>query len=214
MKIWDVTMTIKPSMAVWKGRDAKRPVLTITRDYDENGEGARETHLAFDMHTGTHIDAPLHFVYQGGTMNDIPLTKLVRPVKVIDLTYVVNKIGVDDLDETLIQKGDFILFKTRNSFEDILENEFVYISSAAAKRLAELEIEGVGLDALGVERDQPDHGTHHAILGAGIIIIEGLALAEVPQGEYFMIAAPLKVDQLEAAPTRVLLTELPLQAKS
>lgn len=214
MKIWDVTMAIKPSMPVWKGRDAKRPVFTITRDYDENGEGARETHLAFDMHTGTHIDAPLHFVHQGKTMNEIPLSKLIRPVKVIDLTHVNDTIEVDDLDEGLIQKGDFILFKTRNSFEDILESEFVYISSSAAKRLAELKIEGVGIDALGVERDQPDHATHHAILGAGIIIIEGLDLAEVAQGEYFMIAAPLKVDQLEAAPTRVLLTELPLDAKS
>lgn len=207
MKIWDVSMAIEPGMPVWKGRETKKPLSTITRDFVD-GVGARETHLALDMHTGTHIDAPLHFVYGGQTMDDIPLSKLIRPVKVIDLTTVSEAIKAEHLNGDLIGKGDFILFKTRNSLEDILEGEFVYITTEAAKRLVELGVEGVGLDALGVERDQPDHGTHHALLGAGIIIIEGLCLGEIDAGEYFMIAAPLKVKGLEAAPTRVLLTEL------
>lgn len=208
MKIWDVTMSIKPDMPVWKGRDSKRPVFTITRDYVA-GEGARETHLAFDMHTGTHIDAPLHFVYGGNTMDDLPLRKLVRPVKVFDLSFVEDRIEEEHFAELPIQTGDFVLLKTRNSLEDILEQEFVYITSGAAKRLVELGVEGVGIDALGVERDQPDHGTHHALLGANVVIIEGLRLAEVPAGEYLMMAAPLKIADVEAAPARVLLTELP-----
>ncbi|NMA60618.1 MAG: cyclase family protein, partial [Firmicutes bacterium] len=129
-------------------------------------------------------------------------------VKVLDLTMVQDAIKGEHLEGALIEKGDFILLKTRNSLEDILEGEFVYITTEAAERLVELGVEGVGLDALGVERDQPDHGTHHALLGAGIIIIEGLCLGEIEAGEYFMIAAPLKVVGLEAAPTRVFLTEL------
>lgn len=208
MKIWDVSMTIEPNMFVWKGRDTKRPEFTITRDYDASGEGARETKVAMDMHTGTHIDAPLHFVHKGETMDSISLDKLLRPVKVFDLTAVEDVIEPDDLVELDIQKGDFILLKTRNSIEDIVEGNFIYISGAAAQKLVELGVEGVGIDALGVERDQPDHDTHHALLGAKIIIIEGLRLGEVASGDYFMIAAPLKVDSLEAAPTRVLLTEL------
>lgn len=207
MKIWDVSMPIEPKMSVWKGRDSKRPVFTITRDFVD-GVGARETNVALDMHTGTHIDAPLHFVHGGKTMDEIPLSKLLRPVKVLDLTMVQDAIKGEHLEGALIEKGDFILLKTRNSLEDILEGEFVYITTEAAERLVELGVEGVGLDALGVERDQPDHGTHHALLGAGIIIIEGLCLGEIEAGEYFMIAAPLKVVGLEAAPTRVFLTEL------
>lgn len=207
MKIWDVTMWIEPKMPVWKGREAKRPVFTITRDFID-GVGARETNVALDMHTGTHIDAPLHFVHKGKTMDNIPLNKLVRPVKVLDLTNVTDSIQGSDFERFSIQRGDFILLKTRNSLEDILEGNFVYISTDGAHRLVELGVEGVGLDALGVERDQADHGTHHALLGGGVIIIEGLALEEITEGEYFMIAAPLKVRGLEAAPTRVLLTEL------
>ncbi len=207
MRIWDVSMNIASTMPVWKGRDAKRPVLTITRDY-EGDQGARETHLALDMHTGTQIDAPLHFMREGSTMDEIPLSKLIRPVKVFDLTSVVDAIRPEHLDESQINQDDFVFFRTRNSVEDVLEQDFVYISSDAAKRLVELGVEGVGLDALGVERDQADHGTHHALLGAGIIIIEGLRLGEVEEGEYLMIAAPLKIDGVEAAPARVLLTDL------
>lgn len=207
MKIWDVSMTIEPSMYVWKGRDSKRPEFTITRDYVD-GEGARETHVGMDMHTGTHIDAPLHFIFEGQTMGSIPLEKLLRPVKVFDLTAVDEVITQQDLEKLDINQGDFVLFKTRNSLEDIIESNFIYISSSAAEKLVDLGVEGVGIDALGVERDQPDHGTHNALLGAGVIIIEGLRLKEVDQGQYFMIAAPLKVDSLEAAPARVLLTEL------
>lgn len=207
MRIWDISMDIHPDMPVWKGREGKRPIFTITRDYVD-GQGARETRVEMDMHTGTHIDAPLHFIYQGQTMDSIPIEKLVRKAKVVDLTHVNDAISPDDLDEEWIKEGDFVLFKTRNSYEDILEKEFVYIQDQAAQRLVDIGVQGVGLDALGVERDQPEHGTHMVLLGAGVVIIEGLRLAHVPQGEYLMIAAPLKVVGLEAAPTRVLLTEL------
>lgn len=200
-------MTIEPTMPVWKGRDTKRPILTITRDFAK-GQGAQETHLAFDLHTGTHIDAPLHFVQGGRTMDEIALSQLIRPVKVFDLTEVSEVINPEHLDGLPIAAGDFVLLKTRNSLEDILEEDFVFVGSEAAKRFVELGVEGVGLDALGVERDQADHGTHHALLGAGIIIIEGLRLGEVAEGEYLMIAAPLKVAGVEAAPARVILTDL------
>lgn len=207
MRIWDISMTIEPNMPVWKGREAKKPVFTITRDF-KDGDSARETHVAFDMHTGTHIDAPLHFVQHGQSIDGISLSRLVRPVKVLDLTSVTGAILPEHLEKNVVQEGDFVLLKTRNSLEDILEGEFVYISAKAAQYLASIRIDGVGIDALGVERDQPDHGTHHALLGAGIVIIEGLRLAEVEEGEYLMIAAPLKVANLEAAPARVLLTTL------
>lgn len=205
-------MTIEPSMPVWKGRAGKRPTFTITRDFLD-GQGARETHLSLDMHTGTHIDAPLHFIPGGQAVDGISLSRLIRPVRVFDYTQVSEAIMPKHLDESQIGRGDFVLFKTRNSLEEILETDFVFISSKAAERLVELGVAGVGVDALGVERDQADHGTHRALLGAGVIIIEGLRLAEVVEGDYWMIAAPLKISNVEAAPARVLLTDFPLEWK-
>ena len=93
MKIWDVSMDIHPDMPVWKGRVVKRPIFTITRDYVD-GQEARETRVEMDMHTGTHIDAPLHFVYQGQTMDGIPIEQLVRKAKVVDLTHVHDAISL------------------------------------------------------------------------------------------------------------------------
>lgn len=208
MRIWDVSMPIHREMPVWKGRDTKRPQLNITRDFQEDGSGGRETQLVMDAHTGTHIDAPLHFVYGGKTLDQIPIEQLIRKVKVIDLSNIEHVILPEHFGDHGISRGDFVLLKTLNSIEPILEQEFVYISGPAAQALVDLGVVGVGIDALGVERDQPDHATHMALLSAGVIIIEGLRLGNVPAGEYLMIAAPLKVLGVEAAPARVILTDL------
>ncbi len=207
MRIWDISMPVNPEMPVWKGREEKRPHFIITRDF-QNGQGGRETRLIMDAHTGTHIDAPLHFVQGGKTLDQIPLEQLIRKVKVIDLSAIEDVIRPEHFAGHGISRGDFILFKTLNSTEPILEKDFVYISGEAAQALVELGVAGVGIDALGVERDQPDHATHLALLKAGIIIIEGLRLDHVPAGEYLMIAAPLKIVGVEAAPARVILTDL------
>ena len=83
--------------------------------------------------------------------------------------------------------------------------EFVYVTGEAAEYLVNVGIDGVGIDALGIERSQPDHRTHRLVLSHGILIIEGLQLAEVPPGEYMMSALPLAVPGAEAAPARVVL---------
>lgn len=204
MRIYDISMPIHEGMPVWKDKEEKRPDLTIIRDY-ENGQGGRETRLALDMHTGTHIDAPLHFVFQGATMESIPLTTLVRPVRVLDLTHVRGSIGVDDLAPFSIQGGEFVLLKTSNSFAEGWDSDFVFVDGTGAEHLASRGVAGVGIDALGIERSQPDHETHRQLLGASVVIIEGLRLKSVEPGEYFMVAAPLRVPDVEAAPARVLL---------
>mgnify|MGYP000980419442 CR=1 FL=1 len=207
MRIWDISMPVHAEMPVWKGKEDKRPQLVTTRDF-ENGRGARETRLVMDAHTGTHIDAPLHFVPEGKTLDQIPIEQLIRRARVVDLSDIEEVIRPEHLSGHGIARGDFVLLKTLNSTEPILERDFVYISGAAAQALVDIGVAGVGIDALGVERDQPEHDTHRILLGAGVIIIEGLRLGHVPAGEYLMIAAPLKILGVEAAPARVILTDL------
>jgi arylformamidase len=99
-----------------------------------------------------------------------------------------------------------VLLKSRNSFEDILEGDFVYLDGTGAQHLKDRGVIGVGSDALGIERAQPAHETHKALLGCGIVILEGLRLADVPEGEYLLVAAPVKI-RAEAAPVRAILLE-------
>jgi arylformamidase len=200
MKFYDVTAPIFEGMPVYKNKTEKQPKLTsVTNDY------VTESRIDMDVHTGTHIDAPLHMVKGGDTFETISLDRLVGPCKLFDLTHVNDKITKDDIAALDIQENDFVLFKTKNSLEDAFNFEFIYVAEDAARYLADQKVRGVGIDALGIERSQPGHPTHKTLFSAGVIVIEGLRLKEVPEGSYFMVAAPLKLVGTDAAPARVLL---------
>jgi arylformamidase len=202
MKIYDVTAPIFEGMPVYKNKPEKQPKFsTVTNDY------VTESRVDMDVHTGTHIDAPLHMVKNGETFETISLEKLVGTCKVFDVTNVEDKILKADITHLDIQENDFVLFKTKNSFDKAFNFEFIYVAEDAAQYLAEKKVRGVGIDALGVERSQPGHPTHKTLFGNNIIIIEGLRLKDVPEGQYFMVAAPLKLVGTDAAPARVLLFE-------
>lgn len=206
MKIIDISMPIEENMQVYKNRDIKKPEFEVMRDFS-NGGTVRETKVHLDVHTGTHVDAHLHVFEEGQTIDEIPLEQLVKPCKVFDFSHVKDGITSEDLLGCEIESGDFVLFKTQNSMENEFNVEFVYIKEDAARYLAEKNISGVGVDALGVERDQPGHPTHKTLMNANVVIIEGLRLGHVQAGQYFMVAAPLKLQQLDAAPARVFLME-------
>jgi arylformamidase len=189
-------------MPVYKNKPEKQPSF----DTSQNGH-VTETRIAMDVHTGTHVDAPLHMVPGGDTIETLPLEKLVRKAKVIDLTNAEDSINAEDLAGKDIQKGDFVLFKTKNSWDKEFNFEFIYVNHEAAKTLAEIGVSGVGIDALGVERAQENHPTHKQLFKNEIIIIEGLQLKDVPEGEYLMVAAPLKIRGLDASPARIVLIE-------
>jgi arylformamidase len=202
MKIYDVSLPIYEGMPVYKNKPEKQPSF----DTSQNGH-VTETRIAMDVHTGTHVDAPLHMVPGGDTIETLPLEKLVRKAKVIDLTTAEDSINAEDLAGKDIQKGDFVLLKTKNSWDKEFNFEFIYVNHEAAKTLAEIGVSGVGIDALGVERAQENHPTHKQLFKTEIIIIEGLQLKDVPEGEYLMVAAPLKIRGLDAAPARIVLIE-------
>ncbi|MEW9121800.1 MAG: cyclase family protein [Thermotaleaceae bacterium] len=205
MKIYDISMKIHQNMAVYKNKEEKRPRLEILRDYQESD--AYESRITLEMHTGTHLDMPLHMIKDGKTIDMLELKKVVRYCKVLDFSMVSEKISRIDLEQKEIERGDFLLFKTKNSLSEEFEPDFVYLDALGAAYLKEMGVEGVGIDALGIERAQPGHETHKILLEAEIVIVEGLRLRAIEEGEYFLFAAPLLIGEAEAAPIRALLLE-------
>lgn len=205
MKVYDISLPVTEDMPVYKGKPEKRPVFGIASDF-ATGQ-VYETRLEMNLHTGTHLDAARHVFPQGGTVDGIALCNVVCKCKVLDLLKVPVKITAEDLAVQDIGTGDFILLKTRNSYQPVLEGQFVYLAESGAKYLADKKVCGVGIDALGIERDQPGHPVHRLLLGAGMPVLEGLNLKAPPAGSYLLIAAPIHIIGVEAAPVRALLLE-------
>lgn len=203
MKLYDISMTVSPEIMTYKSNPANKPDFHVQADFTNASH--YETKVTSNLHTGTHIDAPLHMIENGATMESYDLERFITPCRVLDLTQVVDRIHKEDLEGFNIQPDEFLLFKTKNSWDVTFNNEFVFLAEDGAKYLAAIGINGAGTDALGIERSQPDHMTHKTLLGNGIIIIEGLRLAEVPAGAYQLIALPVKLANVEASPTRAVL---------
>lgn len=205
MKIYDVSTLIHPEMIVYKNKEDKKPIITVVNDYFRGT--SYESRVLLDMHVGTHMDAPLHMVEGGMTIDEQDLYKCVTDCKVFDLSHINEKINMEDIEKYEINEGDFIIFKTRNSFAIEFDFKFVFISTEVARFLASKKIKGVGIDALSVERDQPNHETHDALLRNNIAILEGLSLKDIKEGKYFLISLPLKIKGAEGAPCRAILIE-------
>lgn len=205
MSLYDISMAVSPEIITYKNNPANKPVFETQADFTNSSH--YETKVTTNLHTGTHIDAPLHMIEGGATMDAYELSRFITPCRVLDLTHVVGKITKEDLIPFAPKAGEFLLFKTKNSWDEAFNFDFVFLAGDGAAYLAEVGIHGVGTDALGIERSQPDHETHKALLGQGIIILEGLRLKAVPAGAYQLIALPVKLSGTEAAPTRAVLIE-------
>ncbi len=204
-KMYDISMPISTTMPVYKGKEEKRPKLTVESDFTTGK--AYESRLEMNLHTGTHLDRPLHMLPGGNTMDTLEIDQLLTECKVIDLLEVKEKITKQDLIGKNIIEGDFILLKTKNSYEDILEKDFIYVEKSGAEYLAEQRIKGIGIDSLGIECNQPEHETHLSLMNAGVHILEGLMLKDIKEGRYFLIALPLHILGTEAAPVRAVLLQ-------
>ncbi len=143
----------------------------------------------------------------GKTSDTLDLSKLIRSVKVFDLTHVHEVIDRKDLQTLDLQPQDFVLFKTQNSYQETFNFRFVYVNQDAASYLVSKGVVGVGIDALGIERDQSGHPTHHILMNQDVIIIEGLRLKDVPEGRYHMFALPIKMKGVEALLLSIILVE-------
>lgn len=205
MKIHDISMTISEDMPVYKNLEKKKPKFINVDNYENASH--YETNLEINLHTGTHVDFPLHMIENGSTSDSERLSNYITQASVYDLTHLNECIKKEDIDRLGIKKGDFVLFKTKNSFDDAFNFEFVYVEKMAAKYLSELGVIGVGIDTLGIERAQKNHETHKYLLEKDIVILEGIRLKDIKPGNYQLIALPIKIKSVEASFCRAVLIE-------
>lgn len=190
-------------MQVYKNREEKKPKIFAQKRIQE--DCINETAITMNLHTGTHVDAPYHMQEDGVTIEQLDIRRLITPCRVLDLTHVEDGISKADLEGCNIQESEFLLFKTRNSFVEVFEPEFIYLKACGAEYLVEKGVKGVGIDALGVERAQPGHPTHKTLMGNDILIVEGLRLKEIEAESYTLCALPIYIQGVDGAPARAVL---------
>jgi len=202
----DVSVPLRTGMASWPGD----PPVRIHRVSDiENGDGANLTQINMSAHSGTHMDAPLHFYENGKGIEAVPFSALIGPARVIEITDP-ETIRAEVLAEQNIQPGERILFKTRNSArnwpDEPFTADFVYLETDAARFLAESGVRIIGVDYLSVAGyGKNEAEVHRALLGAGIWVIEGLYMDAVSPGTYEMICLPIRLAESDGAPVRAVL---------
>lgn len=167
--------------------------------------------LKLGSHSGTHIDAPHHFVDGGKTVDRLSLEALVGPVRVLDLTGVESSIDREQLESSGLEGVTRLLLKTSNSglwsSADFSE-DYVSLSGSAADYLVNLGIVLLGIDYLSIEQfKSEDYHVHHALLGAGVVVLEGIDLGQVEAGDYELVCLPLKIRGGDGAPARAILID-------
>lgn len=202
----DISLPIRNGMVHWPGD----PPVQIERVMDlELGDSHVLSKLSLGSHTGTHIDAPLHFIKGGMSVSEMPLNVTNGRARVIGISDK-ERINIWEITGQNIRKGQRVLFKTRNSTllwnSDKFDENFVFMSEEAARFLVDCRVDLVGVDYLSVGGFKKNGAEiHRILLEAGIWIIEGLNLSGVIPGEYELICLPLKITGGDAAPARAAL---------
>jgi arylformamidase len=211
MKIFDVTVAISTETPIYEG-DPAVSIESVSRLAD--GASANVSNLCFGAHTGTHVDAPNHFIDSTRRVEDLDVEKLIGPCRVVAVDESVMEIGPEQLPD--LDRVERIVFKTRNSefWNDAshgFRTDFTAITPQAARVIADAGIKLVGIDYLSVEKfGSSDFATHIALLEKEIVILEGLDLRNVEPGDYEIICLPLKYvgGTGDGAPARTVLREL------
>lgn len=208
MRIHDISLPISPALPVWPGDPAI--VLEQTESMDRGAE-YNMTRLDASVHIGTHVDAPHHFLNDHRTVEDLPLEVLTGLCYVVQLPDDVDAITAEVLDGISLTEGTTrILFGTRNSHlwtkgEMQFQADFVAVTEDGAKWLVERGIQLVGVDYLSVSPYEESVPTHRVLLQAGVVVVEGLNLSQIPRGFYDLYCLPLKLVGADGAPARAIL---------
>ena len=205
----DATVTLDPATTpVYEG-DA--PMRFEFLKQMRNGDVLTLSAYSLGAHSGTHVDAPMHFVANGASIDQVPLDRLIGPARVIDIPDDVQRIDATELGRHDWRGAQRILFRTRSSIHHWMTSpafhrDFAYIAPDAAQLLADANVQLVGIDYLSAEQfGAAAPRAHQILLGKGIPIVEGLSLVDITAGDYDLIVLPMKVGGHEGAPARAVL---------
>ena len=204
----DISIALHNDMPYWPDN----PPVRIARTMDlEDGDEATVSTISIGSHTGTHMDAPLHFIKSGKAVDEMPLSATIGPAQVVEIDDP-QAIRVEEVRRHTLGVGARVLFKTRNSMRRWAEREFmkdfVYLTTEAARWLVQQGVRTVGVDYLsvgGYEKNGPE--VHRVLLSENIWIIEGLDFSAVEPGTYDLICLPLKITRSDGAPARAVLRQ-------
>ena len=208
VKVYDISVPLRAGMPTYEGEPGPR--LEFVKQLAK-GDSATVSVLSLGSHTGTHVDAPSHFLDGAPGVEGLPPEALVGPAFVAEHASE-GHISAADLDSMGIPPDcRRLLFKTRNGrlWDDAeFHRDLIALAPDAARALAERGLRLVGIDYLSIERFRPTrHEVHETLLASGVVILEGLDLRQVPPGEYLLVCAPLNVVGAEGAPARVFLID-------
>jgi len=206
-RIFDISLPLSPTLPVWPGTKEfnLEPVQRLL-----NGDHCNESSYSANIHTGTHIDMPWHFLNDGFKTDSLQLERLIGPALVVWLPGV-KKITPEILESIDIPSDiERLIFRTDNSNlwgqgEDEFTEEFVALTVESASWLVEAGIDVVGIDYLSIQLFGDSNKTHEILQQANMLIIEGLNLYEVLPGTYELICLPLAICGAEGAPARAVL---------
>ena len=213
MTIYDISVPLSAATPTYPGD----PAIEITSWSDlQRGDNANVSLLHFGAHSGTHVDAPAHFIPGASKVDALPFESLLGEVSVVETPADMRSIDADFVSNNCNQSMERILFKTRNSSfwnnpEAGFRTDFAYLEPGGARRLTEIKIKLVGIDYLSVERFKSEKfETHTILLSDAVVILEGLDLRNVPAGRYELLCLPLRIagGNGDGAPARAILRTL------
>ena len=205
MAIFDISIGIDESLPLWPGDPELRLQWAAKI---EQGDLVNLTELSMSIHTGTHIDAPLHFLPQGKSIDNLNIDVFVGEAQVVAIPQEVDLITVEILRKLPTINASRVLFKTKNSQfwgTRNFQRDYVALEASAAQWLVDQGVQLVGIDYLSIAPFNDPVPTHKILLSNNVVIIESLDLRSVEPGLYTLICLPLKLVGREAAPARAIL---------
>ena len=207
MSYIDISLPIREDLLVWPGDPS---VKMVWASRIEAGAQSNITSLSMSAHTGTHVDAPFHFISDGKTIDKLLFSTLIGEVKVVQIPENIDVITKTCLEIVELGNNTRVLFKTRNSSfwadqKGKFNKDYVAVDASAASLLVERGVELIGIDYLSIAPFEATFDTHQILLSAGVVIIEGLDLSKVEPGDYRLICLPLNLIGRDGAPARAIL---------
>lgn len=206
--IYDITRMVKPTTAVWPGDSSYHVEFMLRRD---EGSSVNLTTISLSPHTGTHADAYFHYGDNGEHPAGMPLLAYIGRARVVRVTKRDGALTPEDFTDDLLKGAERLLIHSAVSdlSDDQWATEFPYLSVELIGRLADNGVVLIGLDSPSVDAfDSQDLLCHHAIRQRGMVNLESLYLRDVPDGDYELIALPLKLDLSCGSPVRAILRSL------